>query len=60
VTDHLRCLRCGHFPAAHGPRGGPCNFPHHTKKVIDHGGDDGVEIIEDVRFCTCSYLLLGA
>jgi hypothetical protein len=60
MTDHLRCLRCGHFPKDHGPRGGSCNYKHYTKSVTDHGGAYGVEIIEDVRLCECSYLLMGA
>jgi len=56
----MRCLRCGHFPNDHAPRGGACNAATYTTERRDLGGDEGVEVIEDVTYCPCSYLLLGA
>lgn len=59
VRNH-RCLRCQHNVEHHGKHGGWCNKEIYTRQRIDHGGDDGIEIIEDVTICSCPYLMLGA
>ena len=54
----LRCIRCKHFPKDHNPRGGACQFATHTTERIST--PDGIEVIEDVTYCSCPYLLAGA